>query len=201
MKSYLRRTSGADRTAHPSRQRTLPRHKYTTVALALVVVGATAGPCLSQPRIARSVFGSGGAATANDVYRLVGTLGQPVIGQAHVDNTAFEIGFWTRLNPVAPTAIDALDDLGVPTGFSLAQNYPNPFTEATRIPFDVAETSHVTLEVFDILGRRVFALVDETLSPGRYEAPLAADGLVSGLYLYRVRMADYEEAKQMIIVR
>ncbi len=173
----------------------------TLAAALLLVLSVNARPAFAQTSVARSIFGSGGLVVSNDAYRLVGTLGQPAVGSTQGGGVTFNTGYWTRLNPFTPTAIEEIPDLGSPSGFVLAQNYPNPFASTTRIPFDVAEQTHVTLEVYDILGRRVVSLVDETLAPGRYEAPLESDGLVAGMYLYRVRMADYEETKQMIIVR
>ena len=167
----------------------------------LLVLFVTAQTCLGQSAITRSTFGSGGQVVASDAYRLVGTLGQALSGTTQGRGLTFNAGYWTRLNPFTSTSFDNVADQGGPAGFALAQNYPNPFGGSTRIPFDVAETSHVTLEVFDILGRRVVALVDETLASGRYEAALESDGLVAGMYLYRIRMAGFEQTKQMIIVR
>jgi hypothetical protein len=53
-------------------------------------------------------------------------------------------------------------------GFTLDQNQPNPFATSTLIQFEVPESMHVTLGIFDPNGRRVRALGDETLAPGRY---------------------------------
>ncbi len=72
----------------------------------------------------------------------------------------------------------------------LHQNYPNPFNPATVIQFDLAESSRVTLSVYDLLGRRVAALIDETRESGSHEVQFDGSSLSSGVYFYRLR-TDY----------
>lgn len=69
---------------------------------------------------------------------------------------------------------------GLPESFSLEGNYPNLFSGQTTIAFQVAEKEKVTLEVYDLLGRKVAMLVDEELAPGTYKLEWSAHGLLSG---------------------
>jgi hypothetical protein len=62
------------------------------------------------------------------------------------------------------TAVDGRPE--TPTEFQLAQNYPNPFNPATLIEFAVPTESHVTIDVYNLLGQRVVALVDEVRASG-----------------------------------
>jgi CSLREA domain-containing protein len=89
----------------------------------------------------------------------------------------------------------------LPNAFTLHQSYPNPFQRQARIPYDVHTPAHVTLEVFDLLGRRVTVLVDEVQPAGRYEALFDAESLPSGLYLYGIRMGNYRAFRRMVFVR
>jgi photosystem II stability/assembly factor-like uncharacterized protein len=68
--------------------------------------------------------------------------------------------------------------------FSLNQNYPNPFNPSTTIEFEINKGSNVTLEVFDLLGRKAAVLVNEYKAPGSYKANFNAGNLASGIYLY-----------------
>ena len=54
----------------------------------------------------------------------------------------------------------------LPRSFTLSQNYPNPFNPTTTISFSVPDRRKVSLEVYDLRGRRVRGLVDRNLTPG-----------------------------------
>jgi hypothetical protein len=73
--------------------------------------------------------------------------------------------------------------------FSLDQNYPNPFNPTTSIRFSIPDAGvplRVSLEVFDMLGRRLATLVRERMEPGTYERQFDASHLPSGVYFYRL---------------
>jgi len=94
----------------------------------------------------------------------------------------------------------------IPAKFELAQNYPNPFNPSTVIKFNIPETNgmqntHVKLEVFDVLGKRVAVIVNENLSSGSYEKTFNADGLSSGIYYYQLTTPEFSNVKKMILVR
>ena len=74
----------------------------------------------------------------------------------------------------------------LPDGFRLQQNYPNPFNPATTISFQIPVADRITLEVVDILGRRVATLVNGEMPAGSYTVTWDAKGMASGVYLYRV---------------
>ena len=93
-----------------------------------------------------------------------------------------------------------------PTEFSLGTNYPNPFNPTTTIQFALPETSGVTLEVYDTMGRRVALLVNNQLAAGRYEAVWngrndAGSSVASGLYLYRLKAGSFTETKTMMLLK
>ncbi|RMH68313.1 MAG: T9SS C-terminal target domain-containing protein [Bacteroidetes bacterium] len=88
------------------------------------------------------------------------------------------------------TQATAVEAPAVPTGIRLLPAYPNPFREATTIVYEVGEPGHVTLEVFDVLGRRVARLVDGPRAPGRHRAMFVAPDRAGGLYVYRLQIGD-----------
>ena len=82
-----------------------------------------------------------------------------------------------------------------PESFALEANYPNPFNPVTVIPFSVPEQSHVRLEVYDILGRRVAVLADRTFETGRHETSWDASQMSSSLYIVRMSVTT-EDGQQ-----
>jgi hypothetical protein len=90
---------------------------------------------------------------------------------------------------------------GLPTEFALQQNYPNPFNPLTTVAFSIPEQVSVTLRVYDILGREVATLVNDTLKPGEYRAQFDASGLSSGVYFYRLTAGSYVAIKKMSLLR
>jgi hypothetical protein len=109
------------------------------------------------------------------------------------------------INPVATsTEVEG----SVPEGFRLGQNYPNPFNPSTQIGFELSQTDHVRLEVFDILGQRVATLMNGTISAGAHVVTwngLRSDGqeAATGTYVYRIELASGAgvQTRKMLLVR
>ena len=86
-----------------------------------------------------------------------------------------------------PSVITAAEDEELPTEFALHGNYPNPFNPSTRIEFDLPESAEVTIQVVDMLGRRVLELQPQEIEAGaKRTIELNASNLASGPYLYRL---------------
>jgi hypothetical protein len=102
----------------------------------------------------------------------------------------------------APTEEESAE----PHGFSLLQNHPNPFNQSTKILFTLRRPSFVSLEIYDLLGRRVETLVSERLSSG--DKSVCWDGknargkeVSSGIYYYRLKTAGSSETKRMLLLK
>ena len=93
------------------------------------------------------------------------------------------------------------EDDGAPLTFDLKRNYPNPFSGQTTIAFEIPQAEHVLIEVIDVAGRRVAVLVDEQLDAARHEVQWNANGLASGVYLYRMRAGSFTKTLRTTIVR
>jgi hypothetical protein len=90
----------------------------------------------------------------------------------------------------------------IPTRFALGQNYPNPFNPNTTIRFDLPAPRHVTLKVFDLLGREVATLLDEQRREGEHTVRFDASRLTSGMYTYRLQAgANSVAIKKMLLLR
>jgi hypothetical protein len=116
-------------------------------------------------------------------------------------------------SPVArylKAALDYVDQLLVNTGtegtmipevFSLSQNYPNPFNPTTKINFAVPKSAFVSLKIFDVTGREVANLVNNTMAPGYHSVDFNASAFASGVYFYRIEAADFVDTKRMMLIK
>jgi hypothetical protein len=89
----------------------------------------------------------------------------------------------------------------LPASFSLEQNYPNPFNPTTTIRYCLGDRSHVTLTVFNTLGRQVAQLVNGEMEAGYHDVRFDGNGLSSGVYFYRMQAGDFVEARRFLLLR
>ena len=89
----------------------------------------------------------------------------------------------------------------VPSSYALGQNYPNPFNPTTVISYRLPVVSHVTLKVYDVLGREVATLVDERESAGYYNFTFEAGKFSSGTYFYILRAGGNVMVGKMMLVK
>ena len=92
--------------------------------------------------------------------------------------------------------------------FQLFQNYPNPFNPSTTIKYSIpnletrhASSLHVTLKVYDMLGREITTLVNEEKAPGNYEVIFNGNGLACGVYLYMLQSGSFSETKKFLLLK
>ncbi len=111
-----------------------------------------------------------------------------------------------------PTSVDE-ESRGL--NFYLSQNYPNPFNPGTIINYQIPSVEtrsersfghasfqqHVTLKVYDILGREVETLVDEVKEPGSYKVEWKPGSLSSGIYFYQLRAGEFIQTKKMQLIK
>jgi L-ascorbate metabolism protein UlaG (beta-lactamase superfamily) len=89
----------------------------------------------------------------------------------------------------------------VPNGFQLSQNYPNPFNPATNFEFRISSFGFVSIKVFDLLGREVAVLVDESKNAGSYRMRWDASSVPSGMYVCRMTAGTFVSQIKLMIVR
>ena len=95
----------------------------------------------------------------------------------------------------------------LPDDYVLFQNFPNPFNPETNIYFSLKKNSTVTLEIFDILGRKVKSLIkDEVLNAGLQNVKwngtdLTGNKVSSGIYIYRIEANEFIDSKKMILLK
>jgi len=92
-------------------------------------------------------------------------------------------------------------DEQISNGFELFQNYPNPFNPNTNIKYRIANSSFVSLKIFDIQGKEIEAIVNEKQNAGTYEVIFNANGLTSGIYFYRIQAGSFTQVKRMVLIK
>jgi hypothetical protein len=104
---------------------------------------------------------------------------------------------------------DVVDEPGyeqIPSEFVLSQNYPNPFNTSTKIEFALKNSGFVSLNIYNILGRKVRTLVSEDLSIGNKSIVWdgkddSGNNVASGTYFYRIKTKDFSESKKLVLLK
>ena len=106
------------------------------------------------------------------------------------------------INGLVPT-VNGVPGAGGRTAleFALGQNYPNPFNPATLIGYSIPSAGHVSLKVYDVLGREVATVFEGVRQAGSHTARFDGAGLSSGVYLYRLRSGTMVETRKLVILR
>jgi hypothetical protein len=94
----------------------------------------------------------------------------------------------------------------IPTVFALLQNYPNPFNPVTTLRYDLPEQSTVNIIIYDMLGRQVRTLLNQTQDAGfksviwdatnDYGKPVSA-----GVYLYKIQAGEFVQTRKMVLMK
>jgi formylglycine-generating enzyme required for sulfatase activity len=140
----------------------------------------------------RDIRGGHWGTTDNEAavkFRSFGVIGQRIAN----------IGF--RCVRIQQPGTDVGEGNAQPNSFGLGQNYPNPFNPSTTISYQLPSQRHVTLKVFDVLGREVATLVDGVEAPGHKEMRFDASGLSAGIYFYRLQAGAYVETRKFLLLR
>jgi len=131
-------------------------------------------------------------------------------------NSTIELGYMDYTGMVPPTTTmriysvlkgTSVQEGGqLPQQYSLGQNYPNPFNPETTISYSIPKSDHVTLKVYDLLGREIATLVNEYKQPGNYKVifnveTLRATSLPSGIYFYKLQSGGYSEVKKLVLAK
>ncbi len=141
-----------------------------------------------------------------------GLLNTPVYSLAGYDKNLFagtyDSGVWRR--PLSEMITDVDDrNNNLPARFVLYQNYPNPFNPSTTINYSIASLGHVSIKVYDLLGREVATLLNEEKLAGNYTCKFNGINMPSGVYFYRMqvypeqgrRAGNFTSTKKLVLLK
>ena len=94
----------------------------------------------------------------------------------------------------------------VPEEFALHYNYPNPFNPVTTILYDLTETGHTRLIIYDLLGREVHVLIDKIMAPGYYSTQWngrnqPGQTVGAGVYFYQIQSNGFIQTRKMLLLK
>jgi len=117
------------------------------------------------------------------------------------------VGFSDGAQPdLAIDEEDSIEESIIPGSFELTQNYPNPFNPSTSINFTVPSLSDVNISVYDINGRLVNTLINNTLTAGTYDVvwngnDMTGNSVSAGIYIYNLTSGETSITNKMILVK
>ena len=162
------------------------RHHHTVFSLGIVLslIFFLVQSASGQHAVSHSVFGNGGAVITGSTHRILGTVGQPLVGVVSSSGYINAAGFWYVCGGLI-TSVEQLSS-SLPTEYRFDQNYPNPFNPSTVIEFALPEKSHVSIKLYNVLGQEVATLIEGSLLPGVHKVAWRPESLASGIYFCRM---------------
>lgn len=93
----------------------------------------------------------------------------------------------------------------LPEAYAL-RSYPNPFNSVVRISYDLVDDEVVSLHIYDVMGRRVRLLIEETQQAGSYEVEWdgrddSGTPVASGVYQCEMRAGSHRLVEKMVLVK
>lgn len=137
----------------------------------------------------------GNIGTYPRIYGVIDPEG--VINEIHDNNNKG----WSILGKTDVVSVEDDQMAGLPAKLTLNQNYPNPFNPSTTFAFAIPEPGMVSIDVYDILGRNVARVFSEHFDSGNHNRSWNADGLASGLYIYRITAGGHSLSGKMLLMK
>jgi len=92
--------------------------------------------------------------------------------------------------------------IGIKVEYKLSQNYPNPFNPTTKINYELTDDGIVNIKLYDLSGKEIRTILNEAKTAGYYSLEFNAEGLSSGVYIYRMEVDGIlKDSKQMILLK
>jgi hypothetical protein len=132
----------------------------------------------------------------------------PSLDNNNVENWVFsgiELGTPGQQNSSYDALSNDVNEI-IPSVFTIHQNYPNPFNPRTSIDFGLPEEGHVSLKIYDIMGREVVTLANKVFTPGYKSVVWNATNSMghpvsAGMYFYTIQIKDFIQIKKMILMK
>ena len=93
------------------------------------------------------------------------------------------------------------DRAATPKSFELFPNYPNPFNARTTFQFALPHASHVSIDIFDLVGRKVARLVDQDYNTGFHQLTWNAGDQQSGVYFIQIKASEFSVTRRIVLLK
>ena len=93
------------------------------------------------------------------------------------------------------------DILDTVSGYRLSSAYPNPFNPSTTINYTVAKYDHVSIAVYDVIGRKIESLVNGHVDAGNYEITWNGSNYSSGIYYVKMKSGSYQNTQKLLLMK
>jgi hypothetical protein len=123
-------------------------------------------------------------------------LNDSVIDELYIDSTDVEVNYAIK----ELTSMLGVDNhTGTGNGLILEQNVPNPFESSTTISYELPHTAFVSLEIYDVCGRKLQTLVSAEQASGCYTIPWNAGKLGPDVYFYRITAGNLQSVRKCMV--
>ena len=106
-----------------------------------------------------------------------------------------------RMNFILTSTSIKYDGSSTPITFELFQNYPNPFNSTTVFKYQLPQSTHVILEIYDVNGNKVKTLLSKVQPAGNFEIRWEANDIASGIYFYRIHAGQNIVTRKLILMK
>lgn len=193
----------ANNTDHPEVE-TMNMNVVAMNLLLVLITVVSRGAVAQNTRVSWYSIDAGFAIPSSPTTAIKSLAGG-VAGTSQWSDTRIESGF--LVDNLFRTVLTAVNEPPMlPVTYELYQNFPNPFNPTTIIAYTLPEQSHILLTIYDMLGRKVVQLVDETQEAGakslRWNGQNASGKtMASGMYFYRLETKGFVATKRMLLIK
>lgn len=135
-------------------------------------------------------------------YYLLGIFMAPVTFNSQLICRGASDAYLVKYKPFFTTNIIENNLTKIPLDFHLFQNYPNPFNPTTTISYQIPNAGHVSLKLYDVLGREIIKLVDEYKPAGMHSSVFIHNSLFSsGIYFYKLQFENSIQTRKLVLLK
>ncbi|MCF7804878.1 MAG: T9SS type A sorting domain-containing protein [Candidatus Marinimicrobia bacterium] len=160
------------------------------------------GDIVTTPEIQGQSYPSGTEVTLEAVpdstYTFTGWSGDL---SGETNPTTLTVDNETHITATFQSETGTRDNGSLPVAYGLEQNYPNPFNPTTSITFSLKKSGQATLELYNVLGKRVRTLTDGNYTAGQHTLTLNGSNLPSGVYYYKLTAGQFTSVKKCVLMK
>lgn len=175
--------------------------KTTVPLLILIILVSMSAASVSATEVKLVTVSNGLGWAQNSNHRVLYSIGAPFVGRT-VNTTTHEVGifgFWAAWI-YSPFVSAVSDEIQTPAN-QLFRNFPNPFNPSTQIGFTLEKNSEVSIELYDLRGRRVDIIYEGDQPAGAHSLSYQPKNLASGAYVILMKAGSFRATQRIMLVK